>query len=128
MSSVTKFQEIREEYELEVSAWEQAVQREYDRSLKIYQQQPEDEEEVVIVRKLPRPLARRVLEFLIGAGSLSIEAQEAIASLEDAIGTGKSRVRVSFPESVFQWLKGQFEGLRGYLNGRYEEQLGAFLD
>lgn len=133
MPSATKFQEITHDYDRELEDYERAVRREYDRSLKLYDTQPEDEEEVIYVRKLHRPFARRVLDFLMvsflnGPGGRPLECREAIKCLDEATVSGSQRIRATFPESVFMWLREQKAGLRKYLNGRYEDEIHRFLD
>lgn len=128
MSPAVKFDEIARDYDYEQQAYQAAVDREWSRSLRLYRDQPEEEEEIIYRRTLKKSFARRVREWLIDGAGMSLEVREAIECLEDSLRTDGPRAKAQFPESVFQWLRGQKESLSAYLSGKYAVEIHNFLD
>lgn len=122
-----KFDEIARDYDYDRADYERELDRQYSRSLALYSTQPEEEEEIVYRRKPHRSFARQLANWLIDSGGLSLECREALECLEDSIGSGKGRVSVYFPESIFRWLEGQRAAIEAYLNGKYADELDRFF-
>ena len=126
--SAMKFEEIRNDYDYELTSYMEEVEKAYSRSFVPYAPQPEDEEEILYRRRVCRSFARRLLEYLQDSGGLSSETQEAIECLEDGLRAGKGqRLKVYFPERIYHWLKTQRAYIEAYLDGRYGIEMGYFF-
>lgn len=123
-----KFDEIVHDYDIENDHYERAVQRQYDNSLRLWQHQPEDQEEVIYKRNMHKSFNRALIRYLIDAGGISMEAREAIACLEDSIGGGRNRKKVEFPERIYLWLREQRPHIEAYLNGKYADEVHRLFD
>lgn len=128
MSPAVKFSEIQNDYDLGLDAYHKEVDRMYNNSLRLYAPQPEEEEEIVYMRRVHPSFARRLLDYLSDSAGLCSEATECIECIEDSLGAGKVRTRIYFPERLFQWLRSQKEYFRAYLGGKYPAEIESFFN
>lgn len=129
MSIAVKYDEIQDDYERDIDAYDQAIEDMLDRERRgIGADCDADEDSVIVRRKLYRPFARKVLHWLMEVLDNSPQCREAIESFEDSIGSGKVRSYIVLSGATYEWLREHSCELRAYLQGRYYPEVDAFLN